>query len=200
MADLSTSSALLTAARSDASGNRLGTQNVTITAGGHTSFVASTRFPETAGVSGIFVFQSSSPGIAGLGLRFSSVQYLRVSAHVLLIVWRRGDPPAEGHRSARRSQRDWGLTPQAGADRVDVGTRFEQRVVQRLNAIDARNRVEDDALLLQLIVDGPSGEDDGGDEPAAGGRLAELCATPRWTPQWRLVLQSRLRSVTLSFG
>ena len=71
LANLSTSSAILTATSWDASGNQLGTQNITVAAGGHTSFVASTQFPETAGVSGILVFQSSSAGIAGLGLRFS---------------------------------------------------------------------------------------------------------------------------------
>jgi virginiamycin B lyase len=71
LANLSTSSAILTATSWDDSGNRLGTQNITLAASGHTSFAVSTQFPETAGLGGVLVFQGSSVGIAGLGLRFS---------------------------------------------------------------------------------------------------------------------------------
>jgi len=71
LANLSTSSATLTATSWDDSGNQLGTQNISMAASGHTSFVVSTQFPETAGAGGVLVFQSSGVAIAGLGLRFS---------------------------------------------------------------------------------------------------------------------------------
>jgi len=71
LTNLSTSSAVLTATSWDLSGNQLGTQSIPVAASGHTSFVVSTQFPETAGVGGVLVFQSSGVGIAGLGLRFS---------------------------------------------------------------------------------------------------------------------------------
>jgi virginiamycin B lyase len=71
LANLSTSSAVLTATSWDDSGNQLGTQSITVAASGHTSFVVSTQFPETAGAGGVLIFQSTSLGIAGLGLRFS---------------------------------------------------------------------------------------------------------------------------------
>jgi hypothetical protein len=71
LANLSASSANLTATSWDDNGNQLGTQNIEVAANGHTSFVVSSQFPETAGIGGVLVFQSSGGEIAGLGLRFS---------------------------------------------------------------------------------------------------------------------------------
>jgi len=71
LANLSASSTILTATSWDDSGNQLGTQNITLAASGHTSFVVATQFPETIGAGGVLVFKSTSLGIAGLGLRFS---------------------------------------------------------------------------------------------------------------------------------
>jgi hypothetical protein len=70
VANLSTSSASVTATMWDDIGNQLGTQNLTIAGSGHTSFVLPTQIPLTAGRRGIVKFQSAG-GIAGLGLRFS---------------------------------------------------------------------------------------------------------------------------------
>lgn len=70
LANLSTSSANVTATMWDANGNDLGTQIITIAGNGHTAFVLPTQLPATAGQLGIVQFQASG-GIAGLGLRFS---------------------------------------------------------------------------------------------------------------------------------
>jgi hypothetical protein len=70
LANLSASSANVTATIWDDSGNQLGTQTITIAGSGHTSFVLPTYITLTAGRRGIVQFQSSG-GIAGLGLRFS---------------------------------------------------------------------------------------------------------------------------------
>lgn len=70
LANLSTTTATVTATVWDDSGNQLGTQNITIAGSGHTSFVLPTQIPVTAGRGGIVEFQSSG-GLAGLGLRFS---------------------------------------------------------------------------------------------------------------------------------
>jgi hypothetical protein len=72
LANLSTSSASVTATIWDESGNQLGTQNLTIAASGHTAFVLPNQIALTAGRRGIVKFQSAaSGGITGLGLRFS---------------------------------------------------------------------------------------------------------------------------------
>lgn len=70
LANLSASTANVTATIWDDSGNQLGTQTITIAGNGHTSFVLPTYIALTAGKRGIVQFQSSG-GIAGLGLRFS---------------------------------------------------------------------------------------------------------------------------------
>lgn len=70
LANLSTSTAEITATIWDDKGNHLGAQTFTIAANGHTSFVLPTQIPMTTGIGGIVQFQSSG-GIAGLGLRFS---------------------------------------------------------------------------------------------------------------------------------
>jgi hypothetical protein len=72
LANLSTSTASVTATMWDDSGNQLGTQTITIAGSGHSSFVLPTQLPLTAGKRGIVRFQSAANGgIAGLGLRFS---------------------------------------------------------------------------------------------------------------------------------
>jgi hypothetical protein len=72
LANLSTSSAGVTATMWDANGNLLGTQTIEIAGNGHTSFNLPTLLPQTAGKLGIVQFQSGATGgIAGLGLRFS---------------------------------------------------------------------------------------------------------------------------------
>jgi len=72
LANLSTSSANITATMWDDSGNQLGTQPITIAGSGHTSFVLPTQLALTAGKRGIVQFQSTaSGGITGIGLRFS---------------------------------------------------------------------------------------------------------------------------------
>lgn len=70
MANLSTTTANITATIWDDSGNQLGTQNLSITPSGHMAFNLATQLALTAGKRGIVHFQSSG-GIAGLGLRFS---------------------------------------------------------------------------------------------------------------------------------
>jgi len=72
IANLSTTSANITATIWDDSGNRLGTQTIAIAGSGHTSFILPNQLPVTTGKRGIVQFQSpASDGIAGLGLRFS---------------------------------------------------------------------------------------------------------------------------------
>ena len=72
LANLSTSSASITATVWDDSGTNLGSETITIAGSGHTSFVLPTQIPLTAGKRGIVRFQTSSTsGITGLGLRFS---------------------------------------------------------------------------------------------------------------------------------
>jgi virginiamycin B lyase len=72
LANLSTSSASITATMWDDSGNLLGTQIITIAGSGHTAFVLPAQLALTAGKRGIVRFQSSaSGGLTGLGLRFS---------------------------------------------------------------------------------------------------------------------------------
>jgi sugar lactone lactonase YvrE len=72
LANLSTSSATITATMWDDSGNLLGTQIITIAGSGHTAFVLPTQLALTAGKRGIVKFQSAaSGGLTGLGLRFS---------------------------------------------------------------------------------------------------------------------------------
>jgi virginiamycin B lyase len=72
LANLSTSSANITATIWDDSGTQLGTQNITVAGSGHTSFVLPTQIALTSGKRGIVRFQSTaSGGIAGLGIRFS---------------------------------------------------------------------------------------------------------------------------------
>ena len=70
LANLSTSSANITATMWDDSGNLLGTQIITIAGSGHTAFVLPTQLALTAGKRGIVKFQATG-GITGLGLRFS---------------------------------------------------------------------------------------------------------------------------------
>jgi hypothetical protein len=70
LANLSISSANITATMWDDSGNQLGTQTIPIAGNGHTSFVLPTQLPLTAGKRGIVTFQASG-GITVLGLRFS---------------------------------------------------------------------------------------------------------------------------------
>ena len=72
LANLSTSTASITATMFDANGNRLGTQTITIAGSGHDSFALPTTLAPTAGQLGIVQFQSTGTGgIAGIGLRFS---------------------------------------------------------------------------------------------------------------------------------
>ena len=71
LANLSASSANITATIWDDSGNQLGTQTIALAGSGHTAFVLPTQIALTAGKRGIVQFQSTG-GIAGLGLRFSS--------------------------------------------------------------------------------------------------------------------------------
>jgi hypothetical protein len=72
LANLSTSTASVTATMWDDSGSLLGTQIITIAGNGHTAFVLPNQLALTTGRRGIVKFQSSaSGGITGLGLRFS---------------------------------------------------------------------------------------------------------------------------------
>jgi len=72
IANLSASSATITATIWDDSGNLLGTQTINIAGSGHTAFVLPNQIALTAGKRGVVQFKSSSTdGIAGLGLRFS---------------------------------------------------------------------------------------------------------------------------------
>jgi len=72
LANVSSSSASVTATMWDDSGNKLGSQAIEIVGSGHTSFDVPSQFPLTAGKRGIITFQSTAQGgIAGLGLRFS---------------------------------------------------------------------------------------------------------------------------------
>ena len=72
LANLSASSANITATIWDDSGNQLGTQNITIAGSGHTAFVLPTQLTLTAGKRGIVQFKTpDTEGITGLGLRFS---------------------------------------------------------------------------------------------------------------------------------
>ena len=72
LANLSASSASVTALMWDDSGNQQGTQTITIAGSGHTSFVLPNQFPVTAGKRGIVKFQSGATGgMTGMGLRFS---------------------------------------------------------------------------------------------------------------------------------
>jgi hypothetical protein len=72
IANLSATSAIITATIWDDSGNQLGLQNISIPASGHTSLVFPNQIPLTSGKRGIVQVQSSATGgIAGLGLRFS---------------------------------------------------------------------------------------------------------------------------------
>ena len=72
LANLSTSSANITATIWDDSGNQLGTQNITVAGSGHTSFVLPNQIALTSGKRGIVRFQSTATGgISGLGIRFS---------------------------------------------------------------------------------------------------------------------------------
>jgi hypothetical protein len=70
LANLSTSSANVTATVWDDRGIQLGSQVIAIPGSGHTAFVLPDKIGLTAGKRGIVIFQSSG-GIAGLGLRFS---------------------------------------------------------------------------------------------------------------------------------
>jgi len=71
VANLSGAPVVLTATSWDDSGNQLGTQHIPVAANGHTSFVVTNQFPETAGTGGVLIFQSNNGTISGLGLRFS---------------------------------------------------------------------------------------------------------------------------------
>jgi hypothetical protein len=72
LANLSTSSASVTATMWDDSGNQLGAQTFTIAANGHTAFVLPTLLSLTTGRRGIVQFQSAATGgLSGIGLRFS---------------------------------------------------------------------------------------------------------------------------------
>ena len=72
LANLSTSSATITATMWDDSGNLLSTQIITIAGSGHAAFILPTQLALTAGKRGIVKFQSATTGgLAGLGLRFS---------------------------------------------------------------------------------------------------------------------------------
>jgi len=72
LANLSASSANVTASVWDDSGNQIGTQNIAVAGNGHTAFVLPTLIPQTAGKRGIVKFQSGATGgLAGIGLRFS---------------------------------------------------------------------------------------------------------------------------------
>jgi hypothetical protein len=73
LANLTTTGAV-TATTYDPNGTLLGTQSIGVPANGHASFVLPDTIPQTAGKSGIVVFQGSGGnGLSGLGLRFSSV-------------------------------------------------------------------------------------------------------------------------------
>jgi hypothetical protein len=72
LANLSASSANITATIWDDSGSLLGTQTITIAGSGHTAFVLPNQLTLTTGRRGIVQFQSAATGgITGLGLRFS---------------------------------------------------------------------------------------------------------------------------------
>lgn len=72
LANLSTSSANITATMWDDSGNQLGTQTFTVAGSGHKAFVLPTQLTLTTGRGGVVRFQSNGTGgTAGLGLRFS---------------------------------------------------------------------------------------------------------------------------------
>lgn len=72
LANLSTSSANITATIWDVNGNKLGTENFTVAGSGHTAFTLPSQWALTAGQQGIVQFQSAaSGGITGIGLRFS---------------------------------------------------------------------------------------------------------------------------------
>ena len=72
LANLSTSSANITATIFDVNGNQLGTQNFTVAGSGHTAFTLPQQWALTVGQQGIIQFQSNATGgIAGLGFRFS---------------------------------------------------------------------------------------------------------------------------------
>jgi hypothetical protein len=72
LANLSTSSATITATMWDDSGTLLGSQGITVAGSGHTSFELPNRLPLTAAKRGVVRFQSNvAGGLAGLGLRFS---------------------------------------------------------------------------------------------------------------------------------
>ena len=72
LANLSTSTANITATMWDVNGNQLGTENFTVAGSGHTAFTLPQQWALTAGQQGIIQFQSNATGgIAGLGLRFS---------------------------------------------------------------------------------------------------------------------------------
>jgi hypothetical protein len=72
MANLSPTAATITATIWDENGFQLGTQTLTLSGNGHTSFALPDKLPLTGGKRGIVQFQSSSTsGLTGLGLRFS---------------------------------------------------------------------------------------------------------------------------------
>lgn len=72
LANLSASSATITATIWDDNGNLLGSQPISVAGAGHTSFVVSNQLTATAGKRGIVQFQSiGGGGLSGLGLRFS---------------------------------------------------------------------------------------------------------------------------------
>jgi len=72
LANLSSSSATITATMWDDGGNSLGSQPIAIAGSGHASFVLTTQLPATAGKRGIIRFESDGTGgLSGIGLRFS---------------------------------------------------------------------------------------------------------------------------------
>jgi hypothetical protein len=72
LANLSTSSASITATAWDDSGTQVASRTLTISGNGHASFVLVNELPQTGGKRGMVRFQSTATGgIAGLGLRFS---------------------------------------------------------------------------------------------------------------------------------
>jgi sugar lactone lactonase YvrE len=71
LANVSAAAATLTANVWDSTGVSLGTQSITIPAGGHTAFVLPDKLPQTAGLQGLVQFQSSAGNLAAVGLRVS---------------------------------------------------------------------------------------------------------------------------------
>jgi hypothetical protein len=71
LVNLAPGSANINATIWDDSGNRVGSQPISLAGNGHTAFVLTDQLPATAGKRGIIQFQNPAGGVSGLGLRFS---------------------------------------------------------------------------------------------------------------------------------